>query len=63
MSGYPDYGFFSSPQDLADKCEWLLEHPVEREQMRQIGMKIIVKPENTFSSRLKSIIDLVNLSN
>ena len=63
LSGYPDYGFFSSPQDLADKCEWLLEHPVEREQMRQIGMEIIVKSENTFSSRLKSIIDLVNLSN
>ena len=56
LSGYPDYGFFSSPQDLAEKCKWLLENPIELEQMRQMGIKIIVKEDNTYVARLKTIL-------
>jgi spore maturation protein CgeB len=58
LAGYPEYGFFSSPEDLANKCKWLLENPVEREEMRKIGMKIIIKDTNTYTSRLKTILEM-----
>ena len=60
LLGYPDYGFFSSPQDLGEKCKWLLENPVELEQMRQTGIKLIVKEDNTYAARLKKILELSN---
>ncbi|WP_208350579.1 CgeB family protein [Aetokthonos hydrillicola] len=63
LDGYPEYGFFSSPMDLADKCKWLLEKPTEREQMRQLGIQLVATEENTFSARLKTILNLINLSN
>jgi len=43
---------------LADKCQWLLEHPVELEAMRMLGMKIIVNDNNTYTSRLKTILEM-----
>ncbi|RCJ35199.1 hypothetical protein A6769_19110 [Nostoc punctiforme NIES-2108] len=58
LAGYPEYGFFSSPEDLANKCKWLLENSVEREEMRKIGMKIIIKDTNTYTSRLKTILEM-----
>ncbi|MEH1853879.1 MAG: glycosyltransferase [Nostoc sp.] len=58
LAGYPEYGFFSSPEDLANKCKWLLENPVEREEMRKLGMQIITKDTNTYTNRLKTILDL-----
>jgi len=61
LSGYPDHGFFDSPEDLANKCQWLLEHPVEREKMREIGIKIIVNDSNTYTSRLKTILEICNV--
>lgn len=60
FKGYPEYGFFTSPEDLADKCNWLLEHPVEREQMRQLGIQLIVTEANTYADRLKKILEWVN---
>jgi len=60
LAGYPDYGFFSSPEDLADKCQWLLEHPIEREEMRKLGIQIIVNDSNTYTSRLKTILEMCN---
>lgn len=59
FQGYPEYGFFTSPEDLADKCNWLLEHPVEREEMRQLGIQLVVKDSNTYSARLKTILEWV----
>lgn len=59
LTGYPDYGFFTSPQDLAEKCQWLLEHPEEREQMRQLGMQLVVTESNTYTARLQQILKLV----
>ncbi|MEH2392618.1 MAG: glycosyltransferase [Nostoc sp.] len=56
LSCYPEYGFFSSPEDLANKCKWLLDHPIEREQMRQLGIQFIVKESNTYTARLKTIL-------
>ena len=60
LAGYPEYGFFSSPEDLADKCQWLLEHPIEREEMRKLGIQIIVNDSNTYTSRLKTILEMCN---
>jgi spore maturation protein CgeB len=57
FSGYPEYGFFSSPEDLADKCNWVLGHPTELEQMRQLGIQFVVKDINTYTSRLKFILE------
>ncbi|MEH2464009.1 CgeB family protein [Nostoc sp.] len=56
LDGYPEYGFFSSPEDLASKCKWLLENPIEREQMRQLGIQLVVKESNTYTARLKTIL-------
>lgn len=58
LAGYPEYGFFSSADDLANKCKWLLHNPAEREKMRNLGMQILVKDANTFTTRLKTILDL-----
>jgi hypothetical protein len=60
FQGYPEYGFFTSPEDLADKCNWLLEHPVEREQMRQLGIQLIVTEANTYAARFKTIVERFN---
>jgi spore maturation protein CgeB len=60
LAGYPDYGFFTSPQDLAEKCQWLLEHSEEREQMRQLGMRLIVTESNTYTARLQQILELAS---
>ncbi|MEH2051636.1 CgeB family protein [Nostoc sp.] len=60
LAGYPDYGFFSSPKDLVEKCKWLLEHPVELEQMRQMGIKLIAIEDNTYAARLKKILEYIS---
>jgi spore maturation protein CgeB len=57
LASYPDYGFFSSPEDLAHKCHWLLENPVEREAMRQLGIKLVVNESNSYTARLKTILE------
>ncbi|MEH2277221.1 MAG: glycosyltransferase [Nostoc sp.] len=57
FQGYPEYGFFKSSEDLAKKCNWLLEHPVEREEMRQLGIELIVTGTNTYTARLKTILE------
>ena len=54
---YPDYGFFTSPTDLAEKCNWLIQHPVERENMRQLGIQTIMSGSNTYSDRIKTILE------
>lgn len=56
---YPEYGFISSPLDLAHKCQWLLNHPQELQEMRQKGFDLIVKYTNTYASRLEKIFELV----
>ena len=58
LPGYPEYGFFQSSKDLAQKSNWLLDHPVELEEMRQLGIELIVTPDNTYTARLKYILEL-----
>ena len=60
LAGYPEYGFFSSSKDLVDKCKWLLEHPTEREQMKQLGIQLVATERNTYTGRLKTILNLIN---
>lgn len=59
FQNYPDCGFFTSPQDLAEKCQWLLKHPEEQEQMKQLGMKLVVIESNTYTARLIQILKLM----
>ncbi|MBF0289796.1 MAG: glycosyltransferase family 1 protein, partial [SAR324 cluster bacterium] len=46
-----------SPEDLSQKCSWLLEHPKEREEMRLLGIRQVVKERNTYTARLQTIIE------
>jgi spore maturation protein CgeB len=57
---YPDLGFFSSPQDLALKCNYLLNEPDVLSQMKMLGVKLIANKQNTYASRLQNIISIVN---
>ena len=59
FQAYPEYGFFSSFDDLAEKCNWLLEHPEELEKMRKLGIGFIVNEANTYTDRLKKILELL----
>ncbi len=59
FNGYPEYGFFTSSQDLAEKCKWLLEHAEERERMRSLGMQVVATESNTYANRLRQILTLV----
>jgi hypothetical protein len=60
FKGYPDYGFFTSVGDLADKCHWLLDHPEARQEMCQLSYELIVQGSNTYYYRLKTILDIMN---
>jgi spore maturation protein CgeB len=56
---YPEYGFFSSPEDLAEKCDYLLVNPIEREQMCKLGIESIANKTNTYTARLKTILECI----
>lgn len=57
LAGYPESGFFRDIAGLAAACRRLLSDAAERERLRESGMKIIVRPENTFAARLRSMIE------
>jgi spore maturation protein CgeB len=57
---YPDYGFFNSPQDLAQKCEWLLKKTVEQEEMRKLSMALVANDCNSYTARLGQILAVVS---
>jgi spore maturation protein CgeB len=57
LPGYPEYGFFSSSEDLAEKCNWLLANLTELEKMKAIGINIIMDKDNTYTARLRTILD------
>lgn len=57
FAGYPEQGFFSGPDDLARKCKLLLADPAKREEMRQLGMRLVRHEGNTYSARLRTMIE------
>ena len=61
LKGYPEIGFFKTTADLAEICRHLLPDEAKRHELRDIGMKILVRPENTFAARLRSIIEWCDL--
>lgn len=58
---YPEYGFFTSPLDLAEKCKWLLENPIELAKMKEIGYKTIKEQNHTYTHRLKTMMERLSL--
>ena len=58
FKGYPEYGFFSSPEDLLQKCKWLLNSEKEREEMKRIGFEILKSQPNTYYDRLSHILKI-----
>jgi len=56
FAGYPEYGFFSSPEDLAMKCAYLLTHPTKLNEMRSLGIEKVINDSNTYASRFRTIL-------
>lgn len=59
FQGYPEYGFFTSPHDLGEKCTYLLRNPQEQKQMRQLGRNLVADRSNTYQARLEQIFQSV----
>jgi spore maturation protein CgeB len=57
--GYPEHGFFVSPDDAADKCNWLMENRGKLDEMRQLGVELVRKDSNTYNARLSDILAVV----
>ena len=56
LKGYPEIGFFKTMADLAEVSRRLLADQVGRRELIDRGRQILVRPENTFAARLRSII-------
>jgi len=61
LSGYPEIGFFKSISHLGEICRRLLPDEAQRRELTEAGRRILLRPENTFSARLSSIIDWCDL--
>jgi spore maturation protein CgeB len=59
FSNYPEYGFFTSPEELAEKCNFLIKSLDEREKMRFLGHQVVATNINTYTHRLRTIIELL----
>ena len=56
LPDYPDEGFFKDPIELAQRVKAILSCQALQQNLRKAGAKAIRKPENTYSSRLQTII-------
>jgi len=57
--GYPEHGFFSSPDDAAEKCNWLMGNKGKLDEMRQLGVELVKKDSNTYKARLSDILAVI----
>ena len=54
---YPDEGFFSTPTQLRERVQHLLENPDLRQRLRELGDQALSKPEHTYAARLQTMIN------
>jgi glycosyltransferase involved in cell wall biosynthesis len=53
---YPDEGFFSTPAQLRERVQHLLENPELRQRLRELGSQAIRRPEHTYAARLQTML-------
>jgi len=57
LTGYPDEGFFSNPEELKTRVAHLLAHPDLQLHLRQLGSEALRSEQHTYGARLRSILD------
>ena len=60
LTGYPDIGFFKTPNELRSRVMLLLQNQELRQDLRVIAAKAVRKPENSYKSRLEQILRIVS---
>ena len=53
---YPDEGFFSTPTQLRERVQHLLENPELRQRLRDLGSQALRRPEHTYAARLQTML-------
>lgn len=53
---YPDEGFFSTPAQLRERVEHLLENPELRQRLRKLGGQALRRPEHTYTARVQTML-------
>ena len=56
LAHYPDEGFFSSPPQLRERVQHLLENPGLRKKLRELGTQALRRPEHTYAARLQTML-------
>ena len=57
LPGYPDIGFFKDPDELREKVQKLIGDENIQSKMRTIGSQAMQKQGNTYSDRLKTMLE------
>ena len=57
LADYPEAGFFSSPEQLKERVQQILNNPDLQQQLRQRGANALASAEHTYAARLRSILD------
>ena len=57
LADYPEAGFFSSPEQLKERVQLILNNPDLQQQLRQRGANALASAEHTYAARLRSILD------
>lgn len=52
--------YFADPLEMADKATYYLAHPVEREQIAQVGYDLIMTGEHSYHDRMRQLIGIVS---
>jgi spore maturation protein CgeB len=56
LQGYPEEGFFRSPQELRRRVERVLADPALQQRLRAEGARALQRPEHTYAARLATIL-------
>jgi len=59
LEGYPDSGFFNSPDDLRYAVINLLKNPDLQRTLRELGKHSISRQENTYAARAETILNWI----
>ena len=57
LPGYPDEGFFNTPEELKARVAHLLEQPELQQRLRALGAEALQSSKHTYGARLHSILN------
>ena len=52
--------YFSSPEELLEKAQWLLENPADRERIAAGGLRRVWSDKHDVASRAKWFLDAIS---